>query len=184
MIGQPVDVELKTRFQQEIESMMTRVSKLMKDLKLKDKERGLYTLAPAKTKEKVVYPEPYSGDTGVNVFNLVNDAKDAIAADQVRRSDQIKTQRKFLKGDVKQVVGEHYTDLEKASAALTKAFGDPTLIWKRLFEGMKKGLGNYENWGKKKISKRLTAICKMEDFLRHALSFQATSTPTRLSATL
>ena len=97
MIGQPVDVELKTRFQQEIESMMTRVSKLMKDLKLKDKERGLYTLAPAKTKEKVVYPEPYSGDTGVNVFNLVNDAKDAIAADQVRRSDQIKTQRKFLK---------------------------------------------------------------------------------------
>ena len=127
-------------------------------------------MAPAKTKEKVVYPEPYSGDTVVNVFKFVNDGKDAIAADQVRKSDQIKTLRKFLKGEAKQVIGEHYTDLEKALAALTKAFGSPTLIWKRLFEELKKGLGNYDNWGKKKTGKRLTAICKMEDFLRHAIS--------------
>ena len=150
MIGQPVDAEIKTEFEQKTEDMMDSVSQMVKDLKLQDKERGLYTLAPAKTKEKVVYPEPYSGDTGVNVFKFVTDLKDAIAADQVRKSDQIKTLRKFLKGDAKQVVGEHYTDLEKALAALTKAFGNPTLIWKRLFEDLKKALGNYDNWGKKK----------------------------------
>ena len=170
MIGQTIDVELKTRLEQEAEGMMTTVSKLVKDLKLQDKERGLYTLAPAKTKDKVVYPEPYSGDTGVNVFKFANDVKDAIAADQVRKSDQIKTLRKFLKGEAKQVIGEHYTDLEKALAALTKAFGSPTLIWKGLFEELKKGLGNYDNWGKKKTGNRLTAICKTEDFLRHAIS--------------
>ena len=107
MIGQPVDAEIKTEFEQKTEDMMDSVSQMVKDLKLQDKERGLYTLAPAKTKEKVVYPEPYSGDTGVNVFKFVSDLKDAIAADQVRKSDQIKTLRKFLKGDAKQVVGEH-----------------------------------------------------------------------------
>ena len=43
MIGQTIDVELKTRFEQEAEGMMTTVSKLVKDLKLQDKERGLYS---------------------------------------------------------------------------------------------------------------------------------------------
>ena len=52
MIGQTIDVELKKRFEQETEGMMTTVSKLVKDLKLQDKERGLDTLAPAKTKDK------------------------------------------------------------------------------------------------------------------------------------
>ena len=43
MIGQPVDAELKTQFEQKTEDMMDSVSQMVKDLKLQDKERGLYT---------------------------------------------------------------------------------------------------------------------------------------------
>ena len=69
------------------------VSEKHKLLVEKDKELGLYILAPNKTKESICYPKVFSGHLGENVHKFVSDFKTAIEADQIRVKDEIKTLR-------------------------------------------------------------------------------------------
>ena len=73
------------------------VSEKHKLLVEKDKELGLYILAPNKTKESICYPKVFSGHLGENVHKFVSDFKTAIEADQIRVKDEIKTLRKYLR---------------------------------------------------------------------------------------
>ena len=128
-----VDVEasLKSEYDLSYEDAFDRVENKIKNLHLQDKERGLYSLAPSKVKETVVYPSPFEGKVGENVYKFVENIRDAIEADQVRTTDQVKTLRKYLRGKAKVTVGEHMKDLDEALKTLTQTYGNRRLIWKK-----------------------------------------------------
>ena len=119
-------------------------------------------------KENIVYPPAFSGRTGENVFKFVKDFKDAISSDQVRKSDQVKTLLKYIKGSAKFTVGDHFKDLDSALKALEENHGNTALIWSNLKQDMEKKLGHFSKWGKVGTQMRLDAIHMCLDFLRNA----------------
>lgn len=171
-IGETADVDLEDEFENEFQDAIDKVADLIKKLTVKDKEKGLYTLAPSKSKEKVVYPDPFTGIMGENVYKFCKEIKEAIEADQVRTADQVKTFRKYLKGDAKLNVGEHYPNLNDAMEALVTAYGNPRLIWNRLKEKLFEKINSpsTKDWGREDTSERLNAVNKVSDFLKQAHS--------------
>ena len=171
-VGDAIDQNLKEEFETEYESTIEMMTSLIKSLTLKDKERGLFSLAPSKSKEKVIYPDHFTGVMGENVYKFCKDIKEAIEADQVRTADQVKTFRKYLKGDAKLNVGEHHSNLEEAMEALVAAYGNPHLIWTRLKDNLFKKISSptAKDWGREDSVERLNAINRVMDFLKHAHS--------------
>ena len=112
ILGVDVDASIKEEFDNTFDDAIDRIENKIKNLVLQDKERGLFTLAPSKVKETVVYPSTFEGKIGDNVYKFVEDMRDAIEADQIRTSDQVKTLRKHLKSNARVTVGEHMKDLE------------------------------------------------------------------------
>ena len=60
-VGETVDADLEDEFETEYQDAIDKVTDLIKKLTVKDKEKGLFTLAPSKSKEKVVYPDHFIG---------------------------------------------------------------------------------------------------------------------------
>ena len=87
------------------------VEEKVKKLILLDAELGLYTLAPSKVKENIVYPKPFKGAPGEDVYKFVQEFKEAIAADQVRTKDKVKTLIRYLMGVAKETIGEYHKTL-------------------------------------------------------------------------
>ena len=131
----------------------------------KDKELGLYILAPNKTKESICYPETFSGHMGENVHKFVSEFKRAVEADQIRVLDEIKTLRKYLAGDALICIGENTNTLKDAFDALIATFGDPKLLWKKQMETLSQFLGKAGTWGKAESIDRRNAISKLIGFL-------------------
>ena len=113
-----------------------------KQLKLQDKELGLHSLAPNKIKENIQYPEPFHGKSGENVFKFCKSFVEALEADQVRKSDQVKMLLKYLKGEAKIAIGEHYKNVDDALKALSDAFGSSRMIMDKLVSNYEKNLGS------------------------------------------
>ena len=107
--------------------LLKTVEEKVKKLKRLDAELGLYTLAPSKVKENIVYPKPFKGAPGEDVYKFVREFKEAIAADQVRTKDEVKTLIKYLKGEAKETVGEYHKTLGDALNDLKKFFWKPCL---------------------------------------------------------
>ena len=167
-IGIDVDPDTKNDFQDEFHDAIDKVCILVENLKLIDKEKSLHTLAPSKVKENIVYPKPFSGETGENIFKFVKDFKDAIDADQVREVDKVKKLIALLKGEAKTAVGDHYKDLDSALEELKDSFGNEHVIWDKIQTKIQDQLGNREKWGKPYSSQRQGAVNKFFDFLRQA----------------
>ena len=163
-----VEASLKSEYDLSYEDAFDRVENKIKNLHLQDKERGLYSLAPSKVKETVVYPTPFEGKVGENVYKFVENIRDAIEADQVRTTDQVKTLRKYLRGKAKVTVGEHMKDLDEALKTLTQTYGNRRLIWKKLIDDFAKEYEHPKIWGKIWSSDRLNAISGVLDFMDHA----------------
>ena len=107
LISIDVNNDLKTNLEDEFEDMLRVVKEKIEDLILKDKMLKLYTLAPNKVKENIVYPEVFTGQCGENVFKFVKEFEEAMEANQIRKSDEVKTLLKYVKGEAKVVVGKH-----------------------------------------------------------------------------
>ena len=50
----------------------------------------MFSLTDTKSKGVVQYPEAFSGSFGENVFKFIKEFSDALAADQVRKVDEVK----------------------------------------------------------------------------------------------
>ena len=143
---------------------------LIENLKIVDKEKALHTLSPCKVKENIVYPKPFSGRSGENVYKFVKDFQDAIAADQVREVDKVKKLMLLLKDDTKKAVGEHYKVLPDALNELERPFGNEEIVWDKIQADINEKLGDYKKWGKGFSRDRLTATSVLLDFLREAIN--------------
>ena len=94
-----------------------------------DVSRGLNSLCENKNKLAVVFPEPFKGNYGENVFKFKDDIVNAIRDSQVKKADEVKTLLKYLRGDAKVRVGEHQPSLDAALQVLVEFYGNPNLIW-------------------------------------------------------
>ena len=59
--------------------------------KLLSADKDLGSLSDGKSKTLVQYPESIGGFMGEDVFNFIKEFKEALAADQVRKVDEMKT---------------------------------------------------------------------------------------------
>ena len=61
-----------------------------------DEERGLNSLCQNRNKDSVVFPEPFRGIYGENVFKFKENIITAIRDSQVKKADEVKTLVKYL----------------------------------------------------------------------------------------
>ena len=87
------------------------------------------SLCENKHKSSVVFPEPFKGAFGENIFKFKKEIIAAIKDTQVKKADQVRTLTKYLRGDAKARVGDHQPDLDSAIKVLEDFYGDPNLIW-------------------------------------------------------
>ena len=78
------DNEHVQSFRNNYEKVSETVDEKYKLLIDKDKELGLYILAPNKTKESICYSETFTGHMGENVHKFVSEFKRAVEADQMK----------------------------------------------------------------------------------------------------
>ena len=76
------------------------------DLKEVDKARGLYSLSKT-VKEVAVYPPPFGGAKGEDVYKFKEKFVEAVTANQIRERDKVEVLRKHLKSSAKQCIGDH-----------------------------------------------------------------------------
>ena len=165
LVSVHVDPELKENYDNSFLEALDIGETKFRALNLEDKKFGIFTNAPSKVKGNIVYPDPFHGRPGDNVYKFTKLFKEALDADQVRTRDQVKTLLKYLKGEAKVAVGEHVDNLDDALDNLTKAFGNPKLIWQKVKESFERKLGNIRNWGKEAS---FDAINWCVEFLKHA----------------
>ena len=157
VVGLVVDENLKSEVQAKFEELLDTVVRKVKELTVLDSELGLHTLAPSKVKDKVVYPEPFKGEPGEDVYKFVHEFKEAILADQVRTSDEVKTLVKHLKGEAKRTVGEHHPNLTDALDDLKASYGNPQWIWQTLKDDLEKKT-HHRAWGSNNTYERLKTL--------------------------
>ena len=108
--------------------------KTVKDNKLaaiarEDESRGLSSLCENKNKSSIVFPEPFKGHYGENVFKFKEEICAAIKDSQIKKADEVRVFLKYLKGDARSKVGDHQPTLEAALETLVAFYGNANLIW-------------------------------------------------------
>ena len=140
-------------------------------LKLQDKGRGLFTFAVNNSKDTVVFPTAFSGKAGEKIYRFRKDFAEAIIANQVREADKVKTLRRYLAGEAKQKIGDHYQDGNVALTALVEYFGNPKLTWKDTRDTYERAVSNFvKNRGVLGSQERIMLIARTLEFLRKASS--------------
>ena len=142
MVSTAIEEDLNTQFQKEYKETVELVTEKVSKLILADKNLGLYSLTENKSKSTVQYPDPFGGTLGENVFKFIKEFKEALAADQVRKADEVKTLIKYIKGDAKMTIGEHHISLNSAIKQLEDNYGCPRLIVEKYTKDYDKALGN------------------------------------------
>ena len=138
-----------------------------------DTTKGLNSLCENKHKETVVYPEPFKGNFGDNVYKFKEEITAAIRDSQVKKSDEVRTLLKYLRGEAKNRVGDHQPSLEAALNVLVEFYGNPSMIWlkcKQDFESSFSGDVS-KHWGDLGSSKRVDAIARVMEFIRQAKQY-------------
>ena len=168
----------------EMKDMVDTVVNKLKALKLtksekvnqlteEDSDRGLNSLCENKHKSSVIFPEPFKGVLGENIFKFEKEIIAAIKNTQVKKADQVRTLLKYLKADARARVGDHQTSLEAALQVLKDFYGNPNLIWLKYKQDFEKEfcgkIGN--KWGSLGSTKRIDAIARLMEFIRQALHF-------------
>ena len=168
----------------EINALVDEISNKLEELKIvksakvselttEDKDRGLNSLCENKNKSSVVFPEPFRGVMGENVFKFKKEIISAIKDTQVKKADQVRTLLKYLKGDARARVGDHQPTLEAALQVLEDFYGNPNLIWLKYRQEFEKEFSGNMNtkWGALGSTKRVDAIAKLIEFIRQAIQF-------------
>ena len=95
----------------------------------------------------------------------------ALTDSQIREKDKVETLRKHLSGNAKNIIGAHYTDINKAMQSLIDYYGNPDRIWSKSKERFEKAFsGNHlKIWGRKGDECRIMAVSRVIEFLREAV---------------
>ena len=138
-----------------------------------DQKRGLNSLCENKNRDSVVFPEPFKGNFGDNVFKFREDITAAIKDSQVKKADQVKTLLKYLKGDARARVGDCQPDLEAAMDTLVKFYGNTNLIWLKCKQDFEQNFSGElsKHWGELGSTKRVDSIAKVMEFIRLAQQY-------------
>ena len=149
--------------------------KRVKDEKLatiakEDECRGLSSLCENKNKSSIVFPEPFKGYYGENVFKFKEEITAAIRDSQTKKADEVRTLLKYLRGDAKTRVGDHQPTLEAALNTLVTFYGNANLIWMKCRQDFEQSFSGDVNrhWGNLGTTKRVDAIAKVMEFIRQA----------------
>ena len=102
--------QFKTRFNKVIDDTTEKIDALT----TKDKELGLYSLAPNKSKDSICHPKVFSCKVEENVHQFITEFKTALQADHVRKKDEVNTLMKYLDSHAKMSVGTHTQTLDEA----------------------------------------------------------------------
>ena len=152
-----------------------KIVKTVKDNKTKaivdeDEKRGLSSLCENKHKGAVVFPEPFKGNYGENVFKFKEEITAAIRDSQVKKADQVRTLLKYLKGDARNKVGDHHPSLEVALEALVAFYGNANLIWMKCKQEFEQAFSGdvARHWGELGSTRRVDAIAKVMEFIKQA----------------
>ena len=161
--------EAKEHIKSIIETLEDTISDKISLLSVEDETRGLSCRAENRSKDTVVFPPPFKGELGENVYKFIDDIKNAITDSQVKKSDQVRTLIKYLGGEAKKRCGDHYSDLDKALEALKEFYGNAALIWLRTRNEFDGAFSNLQKeWGEYGDPARVTAIARVIEFLRQA----------------
>ena len=134
-----------------------------------DKSLGLCTEYPNPSKSTIPTPDVFEGKVGTNVYKFKEKVLEYIEAAQIREKDKVETLRKFLSGEAKARVGEHYKNIEDALKCLLDNYGNPKIIWSESKRMLIEEVGDYnKDWGKLGSQLRVSAIGKCVEFLREA----------------
>ena len=134
-----------------------------------DKSLGLCTEYPNPAKSTVPTPDIFEGKVGTNVYKFKEKFEEYIDAAQIREKDKVETLRKFLSGEAKMRIGEHYKTIKDALKCLIDNYGNPRAIWAESKKDLSKMVGNYNrDWGKHGSQLRVSAIGRCVEFLREA----------------
>ena len=98
------------------------------DLTKADTERCLYSLCKG-VKELAIYPDVFSGKESEDIFDFKEKMVDALRTNQIREKDKITVLRKYLKGEAKDMIGQHYEKFDDAMNALMDHFGLAQKTW-------------------------------------------------------
>ena len=154
--------EMKESVMAAVDSLAAKVS----NLKVEDEVRGLHSLDKSGGKDSVVYPEPFTGKEGENVFLFKRKFEQAISDAHVKEVDKVEVLMKYLKGRAKQLMGDHYEDLATAMDALVSYFNNPNEIWEKSIEKLEKKFSNVEEaWGDLGNQQRVLAIARIIEFV-------------------
>ena len=94
-----------------------------------DKSLGLCTEYPNPSKGTVPVPDVFEGKVGNNVYKFKEKVLEYVDAAQIREKDKVETLRKYLSGEAKARVGEHFKNIDDAFKCLVDNFGNPAVIW-------------------------------------------------------
>ena len=167
MVGLKVDNSAVLKINQDFSSLKETVKQKLNDLKSADEERCLFSLSKA-VKEVAVYPSPFSGAAGENVYKFRDKFMEAIISNQVREKDKQEVLRKHLKGVAKEVVGEYQDTFKDAMETLVNRFGSSNKIWETRKMNFEKRCNDPKKWSVIGSDERLGLITRTCEFLREA----------------
>ena len=138
-----------------------------------DSTKGLNSLCENKNRSSIVFPEPFKGNFGDNVYKFKEEIVAAIRDSQVKKSDEVKTLLKYLKGEAKLRVGEHQPSLDAALDVLIEFYGNPSMIWLKCRQDFENSFSGdiAKHWGELGSSKRVDAIARVMEFIRQAKQY-------------
>ena len=138
-----------------------------------DKEKGLNSLCENKNRASIVFPEPFKGNYGENIYKFKEEIVAAIKDSQVKKSDEVRTLLKYLKGEARSRVGDHQPSLEAALDVLVEFYGNTNLIWMKCKQDFQQSFSGDINkhWGDLGSTKRVDAIAKVMEFIRQAQQY-------------
>ena len=126
---------------------------------LQDKDRGLFTLEPAKT-EKVKWPM-YYGNPAEDFMKWKEKMELAFMKNRVPMDERLDKLREFLRGKALALVPESTKNIEAAFKVLKEAFGDPA----RVLDHKLKILDDFGPYPSDKVGRGLPGYGKQVDWL-------------------
>ena len=115
-----------------------------------------------------MYPPPFSGDKGEDVYKFKDKFVEAITANQVREKDKVEVLRKHLRGVAKNNLGDHYESFDTAIGALVETYGQAEVTWDAKIEKFLKNCNKPSLWTKLGSQERGGVINMTCEFLREA----------------
>ena len=166
IIGLEVEPDAVQKLNEIVEKMKTIVKEKIAELKKVDGDRCLFSLSKS-VKDLAVYPPVFKGKEGEDVYKFKEKMLEALTTNQVREKDKVEVLRKYLGGDAKKFIGEHYENIGKAFEALLDHFGLAKTTWKfKLNEFLMKN-NNPPAWSSHG-KERVLIIASVLEFIREA----------------